>query len=204
MMNTNEKIRQMRKKMKISAQTLADSIGVSKATLYRYENGEIEKIPMNILEKIAKELGCSILFFSDDYDDTPTNKDIVYIPVVGRVSAGSGSLAEQYIEGYEPTSPSSLSGDFQYIYLKVTGDSMYPVFMEGDLVLVQCRSYADNGSYAVVMIDDLDGVIKKIIYGKDCIELVSINPMYPPRRFEGKDMQRIKVCGIVKEIKRKF
>lgn len=203
-MNTNEKIRQMRKQVKISAQTLADSIGVSKATLYRYENGEIEKIPMNILEKIAKELGCSILFFSDDYDDTPTDKDIVYIPIVGRVSAGCGSLAEQHTEGYEATSPSSLSSDFQYVYLKVSGDSMYPVFMEGDLVLVQSQSYADNGSYAVVMIDDLDGVIKKVVYGNNFIELISINPMYPPRRFEGKEMQRIKICGIAKEIKRKF
>ena len=203
-MNVNEKIRHFRKQMKISAQTLADSIGVSKATLYRYENGEIEKIPANVLSKIAKELGCSILVFNDNYDNTPTDKDIVYVPVVGRVSAGCGSLAEQYVEGYEATSPSSLSGDSRYIYLKVSGDSMYPIFMEGDLVLVKCQNCADSGAYAVVMIDDLDGVIKKIVYGKNYIELISINPMYPPRRFEDKDMQRIKICGIVKEIKRKF
>lgn len=203
-MTPGEKIRQLRKKLKINAQELADTIGVSKATLYRYENGEIEKIPMTALEKIAKKLGCSVLFFSDSYDDSPTNNDMVYVPIVGKVSAGFGSLADQYTEGYELTSPSSLSNDFQYIYLRVSGDSMYPLFMEGDLVLVRCQSCADSGSFAVVMIDELDGVIKKIICGDNFIELISINPMYPPRRFEGKETERIKICGIVKEIKRKF
>lgn len=203
-MTANEKIRHLRKQMKISAETLAESIGVSKATLYRYENGEIEKIPMNILEKISKNLGCNILYFSDNYDASPADNNMVYVPIVGRVSAGTGALAEQCIEGYEPTAPSSLSNDVQHIYLRVTGDSMYPVFMEGDLVLVECSSYAESGSYAVVVIDDLDGVIKKIVHDKNHIELISINPMYPPRLFEGEQMQRIKICGVVKEIKRKF
>ena len=36
------------------------------------------------------------------------------------------------------------------------------------------------------MIDEEDGVVKKIVYGPDFIELHSINPMYPVRRFETK------------------
>ena len=57
---------------------------------------------------------------------------------------------------------------------------------------------------AVVMIDEEDGVVKKIVYGPDFIELHSINPMYPVRRFENEDVTRIRVFGLVREIKRKF
>lgn len=64
---------------------------------------------------------------------------------------------------------------------------MYPIFIEGDLVLVQCQPSVDSGNYAVVVIDDCDGVIKKIVYSDNFIELHSINPMYPIRRFEGAD-----------------
>ena len=81
---------------------------------------------------------------------------------------------------------------------------MYPLFMEGDLVLIRIQSSVDSGSYAVVTIDNDDGVIKRIVYGKDFIELQSVNPMYPPRRFEKEDVTRIRVFGVVKEVKRKF
>ncbi len=203
-MSVGEKIKQIRKQHGISAELIAQSCDISKATLYRYENGDIEKVPMIVLEKIAKTLGCSVLAFTNTTEDMSTIRDIVYIPIVGRVSAGIGNLAEQSHDGYESASVSSINTDAQYIYLRVTGDSMYPVFIENDLVLVQAQSSVDSGSYAVVIIDGCDGVIKKIIIEQDYIELISINPMYPPRRFSGKDMERIKICGLVKEIKRKF
>lgn len=203
-METREKIKQIRKNLGINAETLASRAGISKATLYRYENGTIEKIPLSVLEKIAQAMNCSLLDLTNLDTIQSENNDVVFIPVVGRVSAGVGSLAEQYTDGYESVSASSLCDDSQYIYLRVTGDSMYPVFMEGDLVLIQCCDSVCSGSYGVVIIDGCDGVIKKIVYDNSHIELLSVNPMYPPRVFEGKDMDRIHICGLVKEIKRKF
>ena len=52
--------------------------------------------------------------------------------------------------------------------------------------------------------DDEEGVIKKIVYGPNFIELHSINPMYPVRRFENENVLRIRVFGLVRSIKRKF
>ena len=117
----------------------------------------------------------------------------VNIPIIGRVAAGLSCFAETNITDYEPVNKND-----------VVGDSMYPLFMEGDLVLVRCQSSVDSGSYAVVMIDEEDGVVKKIVYGPDFIELHSINPMYPVRRFENEDVTRIRVFGLVREIKRKL
>ena len=46
-----------------------------------------------------------------------------------------------------------------------------------------------------------DALIK---YGEDYIELQSINPYYPPRRFEGKDITAVHILGVVVESRRKF
>lgn len=128
----------------------------------------------------------------------------VNVPVIGSVAAGTGCLADNEIIGYEPTDYDDVKDGQEYRYLTVKGDSMYPKFEEGDLVLVRCQSSVDSGSYAVVLIDDEEGVIKKIVYGPNFIELHSINPMYPVRRFENENVLRIRVFGLVRSIKRKL
>ena len=55
-MNTGERIRARRKHLGISAETLASIIGVSPTTVYRYENGDIEKVDSTKLEPIAVAL----------------------------------------------------------------------------------------------------------------------------------------------------
>ena len=122
----------------------------------------------------------------------------VNVPVIGSVAAGTGCLADNEIIGYEPTDYDDVKDGQEYRYLTVKGDSMYPKFEEGDLVLVRCQSSVDSGSYAVVLIDDEEGVIKKIVYGPNFIELHSINPMYPVRRFENENVLRIRVFGLVR------
>ena len=52
--------------------------------------------------------------------------------------------------------------------------------------------------------DDGDGAIKKIEYGKNKIILHSINPMYPPRVFEGPDLSRLRIFGTVCRLRREF
>ena len=59
-LNIGEKIKQRRHELKMSADTLAELIGKDRATLYRYEKSEIKKIPINIVESIAKALNMSI------------------------------------------------------------------------------------------------------------------------------------------------
>ena len=81
---------------------------------------------------------------------------------------------------------------------------MSPKIEEGDRLLVQLQSSVDSGSFAVVVIDDEDGVVKKICYSSDRIELISENPYYPPRVFSGPDVTRVRVVGLVKYVFRKL
>ena len=76
---------------------------------------------------------------------------------------------------------------------------MCPEFQDGDKVLVRVQSSVDSGDYGIVLIDGDNAVIKKITYGDDWIELVSVNPMYPPRKFENEDVLNVRGFGLVKK-----
>ena len=58
-MTIGEKIKEIRKMKKISVETLAKELGVSKTTIYRYEDSRIEKIPVQIIDKMCEILGVS-------------------------------------------------------------------------------------------------------------------------------------------------
>lgn len=55
-MKTGDKIREQRKKMGYSADYIAEKLGVSRSTVFRYENGDIEKLPIDILVPLSKIL----------------------------------------------------------------------------------------------------------------------------------------------------
>ncbi len=62
-MEIGEKIKQRRKELHISIDELAERLGKGRATLYRYENGEIKNIPIDILNPLAKELDVPVEYF---------------------------------------------------------------------------------------------------------------------------------------------
>lgn len=55
-MTVGERIKQRRKELKMSANELGIKLGVNRSTIVRYESGYIEKLPIDILEPIAKAL----------------------------------------------------------------------------------------------------------------------------------------------------
>ncbi len=59
-MEVYERIKARRKEIGLSADDVADALGVSRATVYRYESADIEKLPTSIIEPLAKVLRCSI------------------------------------------------------------------------------------------------------------------------------------------------
>lgn len=56
MSETGKRIRSRRKELGISANKLAEILGVNKSTIYRYEKGDIEKVPGNVIEILANAL----------------------------------------------------------------------------------------------------------------------------------------------------
>lgn len=55
-MNIGQRIKERRKELRISVDELARRLGKDRSTIYRYEKGDIENLPLDILEPIAKAL----------------------------------------------------------------------------------------------------------------------------------------------------
>lgn len=68
-MKVGEKIKYLRKKRGLSVEDLAKMVGKNKATLYRYENGDIENLPYTVIEPIAQALGVLPTYFFDVKND---------------------------------------------------------------------------------------------------------------------------------------
>lgn len=83
-----------------------------------------------------------------------TRREMVNVPMVGRVAAGEPLLAEQNVENYFPI-PMEFMPNNQTFMLRVKGDSMINIgIFDGDLVLVEQRQTAHNGEVIVALVED--------------------------------------------------
>ena len=75
-MNVGQRIKQRRKELRISADALGEALGKDRSTVYRYEKGDIEKLPLDILDPIAKILQTTPQYLMGwNEEEKPTVKD---------------------------------------------------------------------------------------------------------------------------------
>lgn len=102
----------------------------------------------------------------------------VRIPILGRVGAGSGVLAQGDVEDYFVFKDFTLGTDF---LLRVRGDSMIGAgIMEGDLVQVRRQPTAEDGDVVVALVGEEEGVVKRLRRSGKAWVLESENPDYAP------------------------
>ena len=100
-----------------------------------------------------------------DDDFALSRRELVQIPVVGRVAAGEPILATQNITDYFPL-PAEYAPNADCFMLQVKGESMINAgIFEGDLVFVKRQETASNGDMVVALIDD--GATVKTFYKED-------------------------------------
>lgn len=210
-MTIGDRIKERRKELGLTVDELAERLGKNRATIYRYESNDIEKLPTTVLEPLAKVLNVTPAYLMGwKTNDTPIKKipyseaNCVRVPLIGRVAAGYNCHAEENISEYIMTDSDILKDGYQHFWLEVKGDSMEPELHEKDLILVREQEVLDKECYAVVNVDAEDGLVKLVDIENTRITLSSVNPYYPPRVFEFEEMNRVKVIGPVIEVKRRF
>lgn len=143
---------------------------------------------------------------SDLIEDSSKNKtlytDKQAYPLLGTVKGGYDYLASQNIIGH--ITVDSPLPDIENCYaLKVTGDSMYPLMGEGDIIIVHKQDDFENGQTCIILINGDEATVKNVYKTENGIKLVALNPYVPPKEFTFEEMTDIpvKIIGVVKEVR---
>lgn len=129
----------------------------------------------------------------------PTVGRAVQVPLLGRVAAGTPIEAVETPETV--TLPEELLGRGETFALRVRGDSMIgDGILDGDLVVVESRATADNGSTVVAVVRG-DATVKKIYRERGRVRLVAANERVPPIVARADEVQ---IRGVVIAVLRRY
>lgn len=206
-MGISKRIKNRRQELGMSVEELADILNKNKATIYRYENGDIGKVPYDILEPLSEALDVSIGYLLGSEDAIKENRPLPenlkpitkvnMIPIVGSIAAGKPILATENIESHLLLGQ-EYKADFA---LKIMGDSMIDVGInDGDLALIIKDRPVTNGDIYAVLVDG-EATLKKVYKNDDYLTLQPCNSKYEPLVVKEEDNPYIvgKLSGIVRK-----
>jgi len=141
---------------------------------------------LDALDKIARAMNLTLDELLNKMNDVmvTSKRDTPHyntVPLLGIVKAGYDYLADQNVIGYVETNVKDKENCFA---LKVKGDSMQPVLYEGDIIIVHKQEDIESGQVAVVLINDNEATVKKVIKNSDSIELIAFNSYYPSKKLK--------------------
>lgn len=203
-----ERLKRIREKSGMSQAALAKVLNVSQGTIGNWETGK--RTPdADMLKTISRFFRVTVdeLIGNEHKITEPSNiadilpsDKIFKIPVFSTVSAGLGAYASDEVVDYIPMVIDNPYDAEETIGIRVRGDSMYPKIEDGDIIIVRKQESVDSGSIAVLLLDGDEGLVKRVVYGDTWVELHSINPEYKTRRFDGEEVLRLRVVGLVKQV----
>lgn len=216
-MNVGQRIKQRRKELGLTADDVAEYIGKNRATIFRYEKGDIEKLPISILDDLSDLLKTSpewLMGWSNKHQPNivsiynqlePPRQEYVYevaeeqleeqnrvTSLYGGVAANPTELAygdPVYDEVVTKNVPKGADGA-----LTIHGDSMEDMFYDGDICFFKRQPDVENGEIAIVEINGEGVTCKKVIKHNGSILLRSLNDKYEDREIKS---ERIRIIGKV-------
>ncbi len=201
-MTTGERMKQRRKEIGFSAEKVAERLGVSPATIYRYEKGDIEKVPVDSLAELAKILQTTPAYLMGWEEQPEPKKPIIppgfepmpkmkKVPLIGSIACGTPITAEQNIEKLVDV-PENIRCDFS---LTCHGDSMVDAGIhDRDVVYIHIQPEVENGQIAAVRIGE-EATLKRVYYSGGTLTLMPANPAYAPMIYTGPALNDVHIEG---------
>ena len=198
-------LKSARKATGLTQAEVAASIGITQNAYSYWENGKV-KIDHESLAKLSKLFGVTIDYLMGISEQPQDN--IVKIPVLGTIPAGIPLEAIEDIIDYEEIPQSFLSGGKEYFALAVKGDSMWPDYLPGDVVIVRKQPICNSGDDCIVYVNGYDATLKQVKLNDEdhSLTIIPRNQSYPPRTFTQEEIQALPVtiAGVVVELRRKI
>lgn len=202
-MEFNQLLKIARKNANKTLEEVANDCGVSKATVQRWESGEIKNVRRDKISKLSASLNVSASYLmgwdEDDGQSIENTIDNIYkvdkikLPLLGSVACGQPVYADENRESYIMVG-TEIKADF---CLQCKGDSMINARIhDGDIVFVKKQSIVNNGEIAVVIIDD-EATLKRFYYYKeqDMLILKPENSKYEDIILTGEKLNTVRVIG---------
>ena len=187
------RLKELREKKELFQSDVAKFLGISTPAYSYYETNK-RNMPAETAIKLSKFFNVSV-----DYllGIETANKSL--LPVLGTVKAGYDYLAEENIIDYIDPSI-NITDPENYFGLSVKGDSMSPLFDEGDYLIVhKLDGEFNTNDICIVLINGDEATVKKVVKTDTGIELHAFNPYYPAKKFTYEEMDKlpVKVIGVV-------
>ena len=207
----NNNLNFIRKKKNITQQELADKTNIERSTISRIENGEIDtsidnaiKIA-NALEIPLEEIIAKDLRF-DNISPVIIDKDVIKIPVLGVIPTGMPIEAIEDVLDYEEIPKDWCKGGKEFFGLLIKGDSMFPKYIDNDVVIFEKTNDFNNGDECAVMVNGDDCTFKKVLKHDQGLTLQPLNSAYEIKLYSNEDIEKlpIRIIGVAKEMRRKL
>lgn len=206
---------------------LANRTGINKSLISNYLSGTF-KAKQDKVNIIAETLGVSegwLMGYDVDMDRDWLDDDAdvsnikidnaryietmtktVKIPILVKVPAGIPIEAIEDIIGYEEIPASMLRDGNNYFSLKIDGDSMYPDYKTGDIIIIRQQNDCNSGDDCVVMVNGDDATFKRVVKQEKSIILKPLNNNYEPYYFDEYEIMTkpVKIIGVAVEVRRKL
>ena len=168
-----ELLKTLRTQHGMTQQEVARRLGITRQAYSNYEAG-LREPDYGTLCALADLFGCTA---DRLMGREPTEEPCARIPILGTVKGGFDRLAQQEYEGYEPA---DVAAPDEYFFLRVTGDSMAPQIQEGDLALIHSQDTIRSGQLGVVLLEDDEATLKRIVFSGRNVILQPFNSAYSP------------------------
>lgn len=213
-LTVNDRIKLRRKELNLDADYVAQKLGISRATYYRYESKDIEKVPISSLVPLAKVLEttpeylmgwCNDPNFVSKVEIKTRVEGVHVVPVYDSIPANK--LIDELTPYEQEFISEKLSNLGVFFALKINDDSMSPLIQKEDIALAIFKNQVANNEIAVVTIGNKNATLRKIIYIKAGIIIYGTNTVNSNPIFYSKDEIAtipIKILGKVVEIRRKL
>ncbi len=188
----------------ISNVALGKELGVSHESIRQWKAGKMFPT-IDKATKLADYFGVTLDELLGKRIDTERE---IPLPLVGVISAGAFDILneDQWNERLS-VSADLLAGrpKNNCVTMQVTGDSMAPYLLEGDVLVVHRQPYAVNGNIIVCYDPVLNGyTVKRFQQNGDAVTLIPYNEQYKPMKYNNPDEQQLNLYGVCVGLKRKL
>lgn len=202
----SNKIKDIREKNNLTQQQLADKLHINQQNIARYELNQ-RTIKMDFLLELCKLFNVKLDYFvPNNTSFVNLEEDTINIKVLGRIPAGIPFEAIEDVIKYIDIPKEWTYGNKEYFGLLIDGNSMFPKYQNGDIVIFQkCEDHIKcNNKDCAVMVNGNDATFKKFIFNNNGVILQPYNMEYETKSFTPEEVQElpVKLVGFAVQIRR--